>query len=112
MGLNHGAVDTVARPIARIRRLSPLQQRLQDPPEDASCLPAVETAGHGTLWTIALRQITLGRSRAEAPRDTIQDGPVVMSGATPLGGLRREQRLQLLRLGLGQVASSSCPVVY
>jgi hypothetical protein len=105
VGSNHGAVDTVDLPIAPIHRLSLLLQLPQDPPEDAGLLPAVEATGHGTPRTIAFRQIAPGRSRAEDPQDAIQDSAMLMSGATPRGFLRWEQRLQPLPRGIGHISS-------
>ena len=72
---------------------------------DASLLPAVEAAGHGTPRAIAFGQIPPGSPSAQNPENPIENAAMIDGWTTCLRFLWGEQRLQPLPLRMGQISS-------
>jgi hypothetical protein len=105
MGADDGAIDEVQLPIELAGGIGLPCERVKQALEDAGSLPAVEATGDGAPGAIALGQIPPGRPGAQDPQETVQDAPMIDRWPTSARFLGREQRLQPLPLGIGQIAS-------
>jgi hypothetical protein len=77
MGADHGAINIVEFPVQLASGISLDLHCREELRPDARPSPAVETAGHRTLWAIALGQIPPGSSSAQYPEDAIEDAAML-----------------------------------
>jgi hypothetical protein len=109
MGADGSAIDEVQLPIKLAGGIGLLGERIKEALEDAGFLPAIEAAGHRAPGAIALGQVPPGGPGTQDPQEAVQDAPVIDRRPTRARCLGREQRLQPLPLGIGQIASVHAP---
>jgi hypothetical protein len=83
--------------------------RPQRPVPDAGPLPAAEAGVHGLPLAVPLRQVAPGGAGLQAPEDAVDDRLVVQVRLADRRLLRRQVRLQLVPLLVGQFVSPYHP---
>lgn len=102
-------VHEVQVPVQQTRGIRLSLQGLEHTLPEACLTPAVEAARHRSGRSVALRQISPGRARAQHPEDAVDDGAVVVIGAARPRPLRGQQRRQALPLLVRQFIASHTP---
>ena len=100
MGSDDGAIEIMKVPVELALRVGLGLHGREKLRPDPRPLPAVEAAGHGAPWAIALGQIPPGRPSAQNPENAIEDASMINRRPAGLGFLWGEQRLQPLPLRL------------
>jgi hypothetical protein len=104
MGTNDSAVYEMERPVQPPLRIGLSLEVGQDANPQSGSRPAIEAGRDRLPGTVAFGEGAPRTSRAQDPKDAVEDGPMIIGGSSRARLLRREQGTQPFPLRLGQVA--------
>ena len=100
-----GAIDEVDGPVHLPGRIGAGLHRGEHAIPHAGEAPAAEATVQRGPRPIPRRHVPPGHARGQLPKDSVEDGTMVVIGPAGPGPRRRQQRRQLSPLGVGEFMS-------